>query len=48
MSLRAIACALNDAGYLPKRGKQFYPSTIRYTLDNPKYRGFNERTRALL
>jgi site-specific DNA recombinase len=42
MSLRAIARALNAAGYLPKRGKQFYPSTLRYMLDSPKYRGVNE------
>ena len=42
LSLRAIASALNDAGHIPKRGKRFYPSTIRYMLDNPKYRGLNE------
>ena len=41
-SLQAIATALNQAGYVPKRGKQFYPSTVRYMLDNPKYRGWNE------
>jgi site-specific DNA recombinase len=41
-SFRAIASALNNAGYAPKRGKQFYPSTVRYMLDNPKYRGWNE------
>src|SRR3954468_11237396 len=41
-SLRAIATALNHAGCVPKRGKQFYPSTVRYMLDNPKYRGWNE------
>jgi site-specific DNA recombinase len=41
-SLRAIATALNNAGYVPKRGKQFYPSTVSYMLDNPKYRGWNE------
>jgi site-specific DNA recombinase len=41
-SLRAIASALNGAGYLPKRGTCFYPSTIRYMLDNPKYRGLSE------
>lgn len=41
-SLRSIATALNDAGYVPKRGKRFYPSTIRYMLDNPKYLGLNE------
>ncbi len=42
LSLRAIATALNNAGCVPKRGKTFYPSTIRYMLDNPKYRGWNE------
>ena len=41
-SLQAIAAALNDAGVKPKRGAKFYPSTIRYMLDNPKYRGWNE------
>ena len=41
-SLGAIATALNEAGRLTKRGKQFYPSTIRYILDNPKYRGLTE------
>jgi site-specific DNA recombinase len=42
LSLRAIASALNNAGCVSKRGKQFYPSTIRYMLNNPKYRGWNE------
>src|SRR5829696_2152189 len=41
-SLQAIATALNHGGRVPKRGKQFYPSTIRYMRDNPKYRGWNE------
>ena len=41
-SLGAIATALNEAGRLTKRGKQFYPSTIRYILDNAKYRGLTE------
>jgi site-specific DNA recombinase len=41
-SLRSIATTLNDAGCVPKRGKRFYPSTIRYMLDNPKYRGLTE------
>jgi site-specific DNA recombinase len=40
--LRAIASSLNDAGHLPKRGTRFYPSTIRYMLDNPKYRGLSQ------
>ena len=42
LSLQAIATALNEAGTLTKRGKKFYPSTIRYLLDNPKYRGICE------
>jgi site-specific DNA recombinase len=41
-SLQAIATALNNAGCVPKRGKRFYASTIRYMLDNPKYRGWSE------
>jgi site-specific DNA recombinase len=41
-SFRAIATALNNRDCVPKRGKQFYPSTICYMLDNPKYRGWNE------
>ena len=42
LSLRAIAAALNSAGRVPKRGKCFYASTIRYMIDNPKYRGVTE------
>jgi site-specific DNA recombinase len=42
LSLQAIAAAMNDAGVVSKRGAKFYPSTIRYMLDNPKYRGLNE------
>ena len=42
LSLQAIATALNETGSLSKRGKKFYPSTIRYLLDNPKYRGLCE------
>jgi site-specific DNA recombinase len=41
-SLRAIANALTSEGYVSKRGGRFYPSTIRYILDNPKYRGLTE------
>jgi hypothetical protein len=41
-SLQAIATTLNDTGLKPKRGAKFYPSTIRYMLDNLKYRGWNE------
>jgi site-specific DNA recombinase len=42
MSLRAIADSLNNSGLASKRGGKFYPSTVRYILDNPKYRGFIE------
>ena len=38
-SLQWIATTLNDGGCVTKRGKRFYPSTIGYMLDNPKYRG---------
>src|SRR6476659_4134209 len=31
-SLRSIASALNETGCVPKRGKQFYPSTLSYML----------------
>jgi site-specific DNA recombinase len=41
-SLQAIATTLNDGGCVTKRGKRFYPSTIGYMLDNPKYRGYTE------
>ena len=41
-SLQAIATTLNKSGVKPKRGAKFYSSTIRYILDNPKYRGWNE------
>jgi len=41
-SFRAIANSLNQAGVRSKRGAKFYPNTIRYILDNPKYRGFVE------
>ena len=30
------------AGIASKRGTKFYPSTVRYMLDNPKYRGVTE------
>ena len=42
LSLHAIANVLNDEGRCSKRGGQFYPSTVRYILDNPKYRGLVE------
>jgi site-specific DNA recombinase len=41
-SLQTIATGLNDRGCVTKRGKRFYPSTIRYMLDNPRYRGLIE------
>jgi site-specific DNA recombinase len=41
-SFQAIATALNNAGVKPRRGTKFYSSTVRYMLDNPKYRGLNE------
>jgi site-specific DNA recombinase len=42
LSLQAIARALNQVGMVSKRGGRFHASTIRYMLDNPKYRGLNE------
>ena len=41
-SLQAIATTLNTAGLKSKRARKFYPSTIRYMLDNPKYHGLSE------
>jgi site-specific DNA recombinase len=42
LTLQAIAAAMNEAGFESKRRTKFYPSTIRYMLDNPKYRGLIE------
>ena len=42
LSLHTIATVLNDEGRFSKRGGRFYPSTVRYILDNPKYRGLVE------
>jgi site-specific DNA recombinase len=42
LSLRLIAMKLNEVGIVSKRGAKFHPSTIRYILDNPKYRGVIE------
>ena len=42
LSLRLIALKLNNEGVATKRGKKWYPATIRYILDNPKYRGWSE------
>jgi site-specific DNA recombinase len=42
LSLMAIARKLDEEGVPTKRGGSWYPATIRYILDNPKYRGFVE------
>jgi len=42
VSLRAIARQLNADGVPTKRGGRWYAATVRYILDNPKYRGFSE------
>ncbi len=42
LSLMLIAVALNNEGVPTKRGKRWYPATIRYLLDNQKYCGWNE------
>ena len=39
MSYRAIADVLNGDGIPTKRGGRWYAGTVRYILDNPKYRG---------
>jgi len=38
-TLGAIATGLNDAGVATARGGRWWPATVRYVLDNPKYRG---------
>ena len=38
-SLRSIADTLNAAGVPTKRGGDWYASTVKHVLDNPKYRG---------
>lgn len=38
-TLQEIARQLNDAGAPTKRGGRWHPATVRYILDNPKYRG---------
>lgn len=38
-SLRSIAETLNDAGVPTKRGGDWHASTVRYVLENPKYKG---------
>jgi len=37
--LQAIATALNADGVPTRRGGKWWPATVRYVLDNPKYRG---------
>jgi site-specific DNA recombinase len=38
-TLQAIANRLNSEGIATARGGKWWPATIRYVLDNPKYRG---------
>jgi site-specific DNA recombinase len=38
-TLQAIATALNGDGVPTRRGGKWWPGTVRYVLDNPKYRG---------
>jgi site-specific DNA recombinase len=38
-TLQAIANRLNSEGIATARGGNWWPATIRYVLDNPKYRG---------
>lgn len=42
MTLQEIADALNLGEVPTKRGGKWYPATVRYVLDNPKYKGFVE------
>jgi len=42
LSLMSIARKLNGEGVASKRGGKWYPATIRYILDNPKYHGWSE------
>lgn len=41
-TLQAIADALNQGAVRTKRGGQWYPGTVRYILDNNKYKGYVE------
>jgi site-specific DNA recombinase len=41
-SLMSIARDFNSEGVASKRGGKWYPATISYMLDNPKYRGLIE------
>ena len=38
-TLKAIADDLNQDGVPTRRGGRWWPGTVRYVLDNPKYRG---------
>jgi len=41
-TLQEIANILNAEGVPTKRGGAWYPGTVRYILDNPKYQGYVE------
>jgi len=41
-TLKAIADTLNAEGIPGRRGGSWYPGTVRYLLDNPKYTGVTE------
>lgn len=41
-TLQEIADTLNAERVPTKRGGFWYPGTVRYTLDNPKYQGYVE------
>lgn len=42
LKLQEIADILNAENIPTKRGGKWYPCTVRYILDNPKYRGYIE------
>ena len=39
---KAIADVMNQDGVPTKRGGKWYAATVRYILDNPKYKGLIE------
>jgi site-specific DNA recombinase len=41
-TLREITADLNNRGVMPRRQGKWHPSSVRYILDNPRYRGFTE------
>lgn len=41
-TLQAIADVMNRESIPTKRGRRWYPGTVRYVLDNPKYKGLVE------